>query len=177
MRKWILVAIGVVLGIVALVLVVGVLLPEGHVATARATYARSPDEIWSALTDVENAPEWRSGVDRVERLPDRDGRTTWRETGRFGATTFELVEAQPPRRLVARIADPDLPYGGTWTYVVEPVDDGATRLTITEDGEIHNPFYRFMARFVFGYHATMETYLQDLGRRFGVDEIEVVRVR
>ena len=41
--------------------------------------------------------------------------------------------------------------------------------TITENGEIYNPFFRFMARFVFGYTATMETYLKALGKKFGED--------
>jgi hypothetical protein len=40
-------------------------------------------------------------------------------------------------------------------------------LRITEDGEIRNPIFRFVARFFLGYTATMEAYLRDLGRRFG----------
>jgi hypothetical protein len=40
-------------------------------------------------------------------------------------------------------------------------------LTITERGQISNPVFRFMARYVFGYHATMQEYLASLGRKFG----------
>ncbi len=39
-------------------------------------------------------------------------------------------------------------------------------LTITERGEIYNPIFRVFARFVFGYTATMETYLKQLGTKF-----------
>jgi hypothetical protein len=37
-----------------------------------------------------------------------------------------------------------------------------TRVTITEDGKIYNPFFRFMARFAFGYAPSLETYFEDL---------------
>jgi hypothetical protein len=59
---------------------------------------------------------------------------------------------------VLQIANPALPFGGTWTYEVRPTPHGST-LTITEDGEIYNPLFRVMARFVFGYEGTMAAYL------------------
>jgi hypothetical protein len=77
---------------------------------------------------------------------------------------FVIVEQAPPRRLVTRVADPELPYGGTWTFELEPEESG-TRLTITERGQIHNPIFRVIARFVFGYAATMESYLDELEAR------------
>jgi hypothetical protein len=80
--------------------------------------------------------------------------------------TLEQVEASPPSKLVGRIADKNLPFGGTWTQVLTETE-GSTTLAITEDGEVYNPIFRFMARFVFGYAATLEKYLRDLGRKFG----------
>lgn len=77
---------------------------------------------------------------------------------------YEIVEQVPPRRLVTRVADPDLPYGGTWTFELAPEAPG-TRLTITERGQVHNPIFRVLARFVFGYAATMESYLDELEAR------------
>ena len=44
---------------------------------------------------------------------------------------------------------------------------GGTALRITEDGEVYNPLFRFMSQFVFGHHATVDTFLTDLGRKFG----------
>jgi hypothetical protein len=77
---------------------------------------------------------------------------------------YEIVEAAPPRRLVTRVADPDLPYGGTWTFELAPEGSG-TRLTITERGEVDNPIFRVLARFVFGHAATMDAYLDELPAR------------
>ena len=58
-----------------------------------------------------------------------------------------------------------MPFGGTWTYEITPVGKGS-RLQITEDGEIYNPFFRFMARFIFGYEGTIGSYMSALEKRF-----------
>jgi hypothetical protein len=78
--------------------------------------------------------------------------------------TLEVTELDPPRRMVTRIADEGLPFGGTWTYELE-LAAGWTCVTLTEDGEIYNPFFRFVARFILGYDATMRTYLDGLEAR------------
>ena len=65
-----------------------------------------------------------------------------------------------------RIADPTLPFGGTWTYEIAPADSGSV-VTITESGEVKSPIFRFMARFVFGYTSTMDGYLEALGKKYG----------
>jgi hypothetical protein len=57
-------------------------------------------------------------------------------------------------------------FGGTWTFEVEPAADGCN-VTITERGEVYNPFFRFMGRFVLGYSGTLNAYLQALARHFG----------
>ncbi len=72
--------------------------------------------------------------------------------------TLAVERSEAPRLLVLRIADPDLPFGGTWTYEISPAAHGST-LTITEDGAIYNLLFRVMARFVFGYESTMAAYL------------------
>lgn len=162
-----------VLGIVAVVLVVaglaatvaGALLPKEHTATRRARFKASPEAIFAAIADVESFPKWRPDVERVERLSP----TRWREVGEFGPITFQIVASDPPRRFVGRIADTDLAFGGTWTYVVTPEAGGGATLAITEDGVIHSALFRFFARYVFGYTATIEGYLRALGRKFGED--------
>jgi uncharacterized protein YndB with AHSA1/START domain len=165
---WILIPLGIFAGLVLLMAIAGSLLPKGHSATRRATFRRPAAEVWAAITDVEKFPTWRSDLKSVERLPDREGRPAWREKGRNGAMTLEQVEARPPTKLIGRIADKNLPFGGTWTYDLAE-KDGATTLAITEDGEVYNPIFRFLSRFVFGHAATMERYLRDLGRKFGED--------
>ena len=79
--------------------------------------------------------------------------------------TFEMETVEAPTKIVTRIADKTLPFGGSWTYDLSP-DGGGTRLVITENGEVYNPLFRFMSRFVFGHTATIERFLTDLGRAF-----------
>ena len=79
--------------------------------------------------------------------------------------TFVLERADAPHILVSRMADPNLPFGGTWTFEITATPNGS-RLRIVEAGEIYNPLFRFMARFVFGYDATIKNYLSALEGRF-----------
>ena len=164
--KWLLVLVLGLGVLVAIVAIIGTQLPQNHSATRRAEFAVPPDAVWRAITDVQAFPSWRSGIKSVSKLPDRNGRTTWVEESRSGRMTLTVDQSDPPRRLVLRIADPDLPFGGTWTYDIAPVAGGSS-LTITENGEIYNPLFRFMARFVFGYEATMTSYLASLEKHFG----------
>jgi hypothetical protein len=66
---------------------------------------------------------------------------------------------------VTRIADPHLPFGGTWTYEVAPAVGGGSTLTITENGEVYNLVFRFISRFVMGYTATIDRYLEALRKK------------
>ena len=104
-------------------------------------------------------------IDSVHRLDDRDGRQVFEERGEFGPIRYLVEKREPPRLLVMRITD-NSAFGGTWTYEVAPASAGS-RLTITEDGEIYNPFFRFFARFVFGYEGTLESYLAAVHAELG----------
>jgi uncharacterized protein YndB with AHSA1/START domain len=153
---------GVIILLLVVVLGVGYWLPVAHVETRSAAFAHPPDRVFAAIADIENYPRWRSDVDAVEVLA-WEPRVRWREYG-DDPITFERVEIRPPSRLVTRIADPDLPFGGTWTFELAEEGKG-TRLTITEHGEVYSPLFRFMSRYVFGHGATLERFLADLERR------------
>ena len=166
--KWILVIAVTIASIVALAALIGSRLPRSHQASREQTLAASPEAIWTAITDVEAFPSWRKDIKNAHRLPDRDGRPAWVEEGRSGRMTLAVERMEAPRLLVVRIADPDLPFGGTWTYEITPAAGGA-RLRITEDGEVYNPLFRFMARFIFGYEGTIASYVAALEKRFARD--------
>lgn len=165
MIKWLIRVIGVVVAVVTLMAGVGWLLPVGHQATRTAIIPAPPALVFARLQDVAQYPSWRLDVVEVEVLDMRDGLPRFRETGEFGPIIFRVEQADPPTLLRTRIDDPGQPFGGTWTYVLVP-DDGGTRLTITEDGEVYNPFFRFLSRFVFSQTATMDSYLRHLEAAF-----------
>lgn len=158
-RRGALIAAAVLATVVVVVFGVGAALPAGHTAAASSALSAPPAEVWRLITEVERFPEWRPDISAVRRLPDVDGRPVWREESGTGPLTLAVEEWDPPRRLVARIADEGLPFGGRWIYEIEPEGEGA-RLTITEEGEVYNPLFRFMARFVFGHDGTIRSYLE-----------------
>jgi len=163
--KWVAWSLGVVLLGALVVLVVGWRLPAAHVVSRSAVLPQPRETVYAVVADVAGYPTWWSDIARVEVLPSASGRIRFRQHSRTGPLVLEVEEAAPPARFVTRIADPDQPFGGTWTFDLSPEAQG-TRLTITERGEIYNPFFRFMARFVFGYSATLESCLAALQRRF-----------
>lgn len=166
--KWILIVVGVIAGLIALMAIIGSLMPKGHTASRTAVINKPPEVLWQTMTDCAAFPEWPSDIKNVEVLPDRDGHKVWREDGKNGKMTLEAIEASPPSRLVLKIADPDLPFGGTWTYELQASGSGS-RVTITEDGEVYNPIFRFMGRVFFSPTASIETYLKALGKKYGED--------
>ena len=160
------VLLAVVVGLGLIVVLVGYLLPVKHEATVTARVPATPEQVWQALTDVAAYPTWRGDVTSVEMLPTDSGHVAWREQGRNGAISYVIEHADAPRRLVTRITDESLPFGGTWEYVVTP-DRTGSRVRITEHGEVYNPVFRFVSRFVMGHTATASAYLRALGARFG----------
>jgi hypothetical protein len=175
MLRWALWIIGGAVAIVAIIAIIGAMLPKGHVATRAAKFRASPDAVWSAITGYEDFPKWRPGVTSVARIPDANGHVVFMERNGTGSSAqeipYEIVESVAPTggaagKLVAKIADPKLPFGGSWTYEVAAVD-GGTSLRITERGEVYNPIFRFVSKFFMSQTKTMEDYLSALGKKFG----------
>jgi len=162
--KWILIAVGFLVVLVAVAAIIGTMLPKSHVASRSSRFKQPPQAVWTVIT---GPPGWRPELRSFEELPRRDGRRMWKETDKHGQViTYESVEELAPTRLVTRIADPKLPFGGTWTLQITPEAEGCV-LNITEAGEIYNPIFRFVSRFFLGYTGTIEAYLKALHTKFG----------
>jgi uncharacterized membrane protein len=164
-----LIIVGAFAALVAIVLLIGAMLPSKHVASREVTLRRNPAEVYAVVRDFASAPTWRTDLKAIEMLEPVDGRLRFREKSSNGLVTYELVEELPNEKLVTRIVDRDLGYFGSWIYEFLPMENG-TRVRITEEGEVPNVLFRFMSRFVFGHTGTMDTYLQALRRKFD-DEV------
>ena len=114
MLRKLLIALGILVALVGLVTLIEDSRPVAHTASRTASLTQPADRVYVVLTDVQSYPQWRSDVKTVEDLAASPRR--WREHLSYVDLTFEVVEANPPGRLVTRIADPDLPFGGSWTY-------------------------------------------------------------
>ena len=154
---WIAVAL---VGLVGAVAVVGWLLPVGHVASRER--ASSPAGRRRLRARSATSTAYPAVV--VRHLARRDA------AGRAGVIRFREHMSSGPvvmevRRGTAAVTFRH-PHRRSRPAVRRHVDvrdraraGSAHALTITERGEVYNPIFRFMSRFVFGYTGTMESCL------------------
>jgi len=169
MRLLIFIVVGIVGGLILLagiVALIGSRLPKTHVASRSILLHQSRQNVYAVIRDFGSAPKWRADVKQMEVEAQQGGPVYFREVGKNGTVNYELVEDVPAERMVTRIRDTDLGYAGQWTYLFTP-ENGGTRVTIREDGEVSNVLFRFMSRYVFGQTATIDSYLNSLAKHFG----------
>jgi carbon monoxide dehydrogenase subunit G len=94
--------------------------------------ARTPEDVFSYLTDVSNLPDWQAGVKSATL---RDGRIEESRSllGREVNTKLEIVEQEEPRLFTLRALDSPVPF--TVRHELQPAD-GGTRLTVTAEGDV-----------------------------------------
>jgi hypothetical protein len=131
---WIGIVVGVLLVVILVATGIGMLLPVKHVASRTEAFTVSQQRLW----DLAMAQFQRTN----------DG-------------SYAIVEQAPPNRFVSAIVKKDLPFGGTWTYEFSPLRAG-TSLTITERGEVYNPFFRFVSRYVMGHTKSIDDFMAAL---------------
>lgn len=154
----------VIAALAVLALLIGMFLPEKHVAEMGCYLDASPEKVWDLIANFEAQPKWRTNIQRVERLPDHHGNEVWREVeGKNRQLSYETVKFSPPHLLVRRIVDEGLPFGGSWTFEITAEGRGA-QLRIVERGEVHNLLFRFVSKVIIGHTATMRQYLNNLQR-------------
>ena len=156
--------LGTLVLVVLVVVAIGYTLPQNHSVSRERTLPASAEALFTHITNPAAYPEWRTGVARVEILPPVNGHTSFRESGSDDDIVFVMETVEPGRRVISRIADKSLPFGGSWTYELTPAASG-TVLRIREDGEVYNPLFRFISRFVLGHYKSIDQFLDDLERR------------
>lgn len=145
---WIVVGLVVLVALVLLVLhLLGRNLPDRHEISAKLRLGKSPKEVWTAIADVAGIPAWDKGVDRVERLEDRNGKEVWRWHMGRNRMVLETSVSEPEKRLVRTIADESKFFSGDWTYELVPDGEGCA-LSLTEHGRVHIAIPRAMMRYL-----------------------------
>jgi hypothetical protein len=163
--KWLWIVVLMIAAPLLAIVIVGALLPRAHVASRTVTLSQPPEAVWAVIT---GPPTWRADIHSYQELSPRDGYRRWRETDKHNRTiTYEAKEetiflgAASQSRLTTRIADTNLPFGGTWTIDVARAGTGS-QVTITENGEVYNPVFRFVSRYIIGHTASIDAYLNAL---------------
>lgn len=158
------IAFAVLCCLLLLLVLIGMLLPKRHVVSMSATYSKSPEQLSALITGPQS---WRPDVASESSETNSAGELLSLETDRRGRTIrYQVSVIQPSREFRRRITNRDLPYAGTWRYVLQPIG-AKTKVTVTEEGEVYNPAFRFIARFVMGYNKSIREYLIALGQASG----------
>lgn len=157
----------------AVVVAVGMRMPERYEGRAQATYAKPPEEIWKALLDYERHPMTGKMKKSVKPLPPEDNLPVWVEDmGHGELITVKTVASEEPRVLAREMASQSVPMTSRWDYTLEPFD-GGTRLTM--DGETfirkgtwHVPIFRIMMKANGGVKKGLDIQMDMLAQSLGV---------
>jgi hypothetical protein len=169
MPAWLLVVV-IVLAVIAAAgaaaWLIGRSLPVGHVISRSRTVKGQPDEVWDVITDFASEAQWNSAIRSSSKMETGDGRDVWvTRDRRGGKMPLETVERRQNERLVRKIADPKLPFGGVWIIELERDGADSTVVTVTEDGEVYNAFFSLVSRYFMDQSASIEKYLDGLSKR------------
>jgi hypothetical protein len=162
---------GVVFIVVAInfivALVLGGMLPRAHTATASVIVSAPQAVVWQRIEDVASQPTWRTGLNAVQMLPSRNGHPCWLEIQKYGKMPLCEELAAPPATRVVQIADPNLSFGGIWTFELSPVDAQSTHVSITENGTTGPWLWRFAGHYIFQEDTMIKQYEADLQKSVG----------
>jgi hypothetical protein len=124
--------------LVTVVVQIGARLPREHRVSRTATLPQPPAEVWAAIAQAASS----------------------------ASVPVDVLESKPPSRLVTRVKQSEKQFGGTWTIDIAP-DGSGSAVTITEDGWVASPIFRFMSRYVIGHNATMDALLKKVTKEIG----------
>src|SRR5712691_4621051 len=146
--RWIIFFVLGLAAVIAAIAAVGAMLPRAHKASRTLRLHRAPADVWPVVTEKAQA----------------------------SSVPVDVLENNPPHRLVTRVRETERNFGGTWTIAIVPVPDPSTgsgqaacTVTITEDGWVANPIFRFISRLVIGHHATMDGLLKQVAKTLNED--------
>lgn len=150
--KWLRRAVAAVIGLVALVVVIGMFLPAGFKVERSLLIAAPPEKIWSLLEDPRQWKRWTVWNQRDPAMavsyggPPSGAGARWSWQSRTeGNGEMEFTEAVAPQRLAYRLTFADVGMTLTGEITLTP-ESGGVRVRWTNAGQIgRNPLDRWFA--------------------------------
>ncbi len=129
-----------VAAVIAMVMIGAGMSPR-HVVTRSMSFVAPPERVWSALLSIRQLPVDRSDL----RVVDQGTATRPPDAIEVVGTPVKIAidTFRPPYYLVVRTVEPDVAWGGTWTFELELESAQITKLTVIEDAEVHQRLLRF----------------------------------
>jgi hypothetical protein len=163
--RWVIMAVLFLVVLVLAIFAAGAMLPLGHIASRKMKLNQTPEAVWQAINT--HPEEWRPELKSIAKLPDSNGHPAWQEEYKDGMKLIlQDTESIPPKKLVRTVHDSGNMFSGQWIFEITPVPGGSV-LQITERGEVPNPLFRFVSRFIMGHTKTIGQYMTALAGKFG----------
>ncbi len=157
-----LIILTIIVVIINIPIIGGLFLPKSHKVTKTMFVKYDPENVYLFITNVKEYPKWLHRVKKVEIVSTNpSGLTSWQEHYSYGKPMmYQIMEAAPYSDLTIKTANAEAYYVNTWKINIKEVENG-TMLTITEDGDIYNPFFRTIAK-LRGTDYSLNEYMADL---------------
>lgn len=150
--------------LVALILLIGMLLPTERMETRCITYTASPREVYNVLTNNSDY-SYRSDLQKVIILEKCGDMEIWDEVARNGnIIRFKTVKKVPYSLYEFEIIQAS-GFTGHWIGELMETETGGTLFTSTEVIRMKNPFLKVASRLFFDMGKFMETYQNDLKKK------------
>jgi uncharacterized membrane protein len=159
--------VGLLIALIGLLGVIGSLLPVTHTASVTFEVAKPQSEVWVMLDKVEDFPSWFPDINRVELLPEREGRRAFRQFQGRNSFVLEETLKQPMTRVVRTITDDNAMFSGSWDHQFEPAGEGRTRITLTETGSVKSPIPRAIMKLAIGEKFYLNRFARCVTQRCG----------
>lgn len=159
---WIVGVVSVVFVSVVAVYFVGLLLSPKTTASVSGRIEAEPQQVWDYVINT-SAPGSSESPTRAHQATSEQGSTTSVRPPRDGQPGITVEKRIDAELLVVTFDDGRHPYVGTWTFELDQVH-GGTLLTVTEHGEISDPFYRALSRVLFRDTSKLGEYVDNARR-------------
>jgi len=161
------VIMGVLVVSVAVVYMIGLLMPVKHHASVSRQFPVEKNILWQILTDYRRHANWRRDIVACDKVSEADTiNEVWQESDSHGnVIRYESRDVVKEQTLKRVIISKHLAFGGSWTFDLaqhQTYPQALSTLTITENGEVYNPMFRFIGKYVFGFDTSMRRFLEDL---------------
>lgn len=170
---WALSAVVALIVVLAVLVLIGFLMPVRYEGRTLVEYDRSVQEVWDALQDVESHPMTGKAMRSVEHMPG-DGRPAWKEDmGHGEVITVTTSTFEPPHRMRRAMAAGAIRMSSRWDYTLEAAGQGC-RVTLSgvtdiERGTWHTPIFRVMMVVGGGVKKGLDTQLDMVASTLAVE--------
>lgn len=162
--------IAFIAGLIALLFVIGLMLPKERVATCETIYDASPEKVYTIVTDNEDW-SYRTELQSLE-IVEKDGdKEVWIEKTKDGAVTTFLTLEKRPYSFYSFSMENKM-FSGYWTAEFLKKDDAKTLFVAKEHISIKNPFVKTVSYVFFDIKKLMEQYQENLKKKIEEEQPE-----